>query len=54
MHDKEGRGREVLEVFVKHGAPEQILYDNKPHIGTDILVDVVKTCGLLLRDPVEK
>ena len=42
VHDKEGRGREVLEVFVKHGAPEQILYDNKPHIGTDILVDVVK------------
>ena len=32
----------MLEVFVKHGAPEQILYDNKPHIGTDILVDVVK------------
>lgn len=50
VHDKEGRGREVLEVFVKHGAPEQILYDNKPHIGTDILVDVVKN----MRASIEK
>lgn len=42
VHDKEGRGREVLQVFVEHGAPKEILYDNKPHIGTDILVKVVK------------
>lgn len=32
----------VLEEFVKHGAPNQILYMNKPHVGTDNLVNVVK------------
>ncbi len=33
---------EVLETFVKHGAPAEIQYLAKPHIGTDILKDVVK------------
>lgn len=32
----------VLETFVKHGAPTEILYLAKPHIGTDILKEVVK------------
>ena len=32
----------VLNEFVKAGAPKEILYLNKPHIGTDILKDVVK------------
>lgn len=32
----------VLKTFVKFGAPSQILYLNKPHIGTDYLVSVVK------------
>ena len=32
----------VLEQFHCHGAPESILWDAKPHIGTDILVDVVQ------------
>lgn len=41
-HDRIGRNREVLRLFVKYGAPEQILYENKPHIGTDILRTVVK------------
>ena len=36
------RSKKVLEDFVKAGAPEEILYLNKPHIGTDILRDVVK------------
>ena len=31
----------VLETFVKFGAPEDILYSAKPHIGTDILRTVV-------------
>lgn len=39
---KDPRCRKVLEEFVLHGAPEEILYLNKPHIGTDILRDVVK------------
>ncbi len=42
VKDKYGRGREVLRIFVEAGAPEHILYDAKPHIGTDILTDVVK------------
>ncbi len=32
----------VLEEFVKAGAPEDILYSAKPHIGTDYLKTVVK------------
>lgn len=32
----------VLRVFVEHGAPEEILYKAKPHIGTDILKQVVR------------
>ena len=33
--------KKVLENFVKFGAPKQILYINKPHIGTDNLVNIV-------------
>ena len=33
----------VLSEFVKHGAPECILYDAKPHIGSDKLPSVVKS-----------
>ena len=32
----------VLETFVEFGAPSEILYLQKPHIGTDRLKDVVK------------
>ncbi len=39
---KNPRCRAVLECFNKFGAPDKILYDAKPHIGTDILVSVVK------------
>ncbi len=42
VKDPEGRNREVLQIFVEHGAPEEILYESKPHIGTDILIDVVQ------------
>jgi uncharacterized FAD-dependent dehydrogenase len=35
-------GRRVLEVFVAAGAPPEILYVNKPHIGTFRLVTVVE------------
>lgn len=31
----------VLAEFVSHGAPGEIVYDAKPHIGTDKLVEVV-------------
>ena len=37
IKDKTGRNKEVLRIFVENGAPEHILYDSKPHIGTDVL-----------------
>lgn len=42
VKDVSGRNKKVLEIFTEAGAPEEILYLNKPHIGTDILKDVVK------------
>ncbi len=42
VKDKDGRNKEVLRVLVEFGAPEKILYDAKPHIGTDVLAVVVK------------
>lgn len=42
VHDTYGRNQEVLKIFVKYGAPDKILYESKPHIGTDILTAVVK------------
>lgn len=42
VKDKYGRNREVLRIFTQKGAPEEILYDHKPHIGTDILCHVVE------------
>ena len=32
----------VLRQFYLHGAPESVCYDAKPHIGTDVLRDVVR------------
>ena len=34
--------QKVLEEFVRFGAPEEILYTAKPHIGTDNLRNIVK------------
>ena len=42
VKDKDGRNKEVLKTFVKFGAKESILYEAKPHIGTDVLSGVVK------------
>ena len=39
---KDLRAKTVLEILTAHGAPEEILYRNKPHIGTDILKPTVK------------
>ena len=38
---KNHRLRYILETFVKHGAPKDILYASKPHIGTDYLRKVL-------------
>lgn len=39
---KDIRCRKVLREFINFGAPDDILYSNKPHVGTDILKNVVK------------
>ena len=39
---KDIRCRKVLEELVNFGSPEEILYSHKPHVGTDILKEVVK------------
>ncbi len=33
----------VLRQFYEHGAPGSVLYDAKPHVGTDVLIGVVKS-----------
>ena len=42
VKDNHGRSRFVLKTFVEFGAKDDILYESKPHIGTDILIDVVR------------
>lgn len=42
IKDKSGRRTAVLKTFVEFGADPSILYVNKPHIGTDVLLTVVK------------
>ena len=43
IKDPKYLGRKVLTEFVKAGAPEEILYVSKPHIGTFRLVGMVET-----------
>ena len=43
IKDKDFRMKKAFEIFVDNGAPKDIMYENKPHIGTDILVEVVKS-----------
>ena len=33
----------IFDIFVSHGAPEDIKWSHKPHIGTDVLRNVVKS-----------
>lgn len=42
VKDPSGRNRFILETFVQFGAPGEILYESKPHIGTDILSQVIQ------------
>ena len=41
VKDPVGRNRKVLELFVEAGADEEILYEQKPHLGTDELIGIV-------------
>lgn len=49
VKDKTGRGRLVLELFCEFGAAPAILYQNKPHIGTDVLSEIVKQMRLEIK-----
>lgn len=42
VKDPLGRNREVLKRFVHAGAPDEILYQQKPHLGTDVLIHIVE------------
>ena len=42
VKDKANRGRKVFDIFIENGAPEEIKYINHPHIGTDLLREVIK------------
>lgn len=46
IKDKDGRGHRALTIFVENGAQPEILYEAKPHIGTDVLTGVVKSMRL--------
>lgn len=41
VRDRNGWKQFILETFVQFGAREDILYDTRPHIGTDILRTVI-------------
>ena len=41
VKDKLSRGKKVFQIFVKNGAPKEILYENNPHIGTDVIRKVI-------------
>lgn len=41
VKDPSGRNSFVLETFIRFGASEEIRYEAKPHIGTDVLARVV-------------
>ena len=43
VKDKEGRNKAVLDTFIRFGAPESIAYEQKPHIGTDVLTGIIRT-----------
>lgn len=43
VKDSSGRNREVLKRFTEAGADPEILYQQKPHLGTDVLVNIVQT-----------
>ncbi|MEE0954708.1 MAG: NAD(P)-binding protein [Eubacterium sp.] len=43
VKDKYARSRRVLEIFAENGAPQDILIDARPHLGTDLLVSIVQS-----------
>lgn len=41
VKDPDGRRQYILQSFVRFGAPSEILYDQKPHLGTDVLAHIL-------------
>ena len=41
VKDKKNLMKEVFHILVENGAPKEILYQNKPHIGTDFLQNIM-------------
>ncbi len=50
VKDPDGRNRYVLETFVRFGAPEEILCESRPHIGTDVLSDIIQNMRLYMEE----
>lgn len=50
IKDRDDYIRFVLETFVEFGAGEDILIDAKPHIGTDVLFDVIKNIRAFIEE----
>lgn len=50
VKDKTGKKKFILETFAEHGAPEEICYAAKPHIGTDRLRNVIRS----MRETIQK
>ena len=50
VKDPDGRNRYVLETFVRFGAPEEILCESRPHIGTDVLSDIIRNMRLYMEE----
>lgn len=42
IKDRDSRCSYILDTFVENGAPEDILYVSHPHVGTDLLRNVIK------------
>jgi uncharacterized FAD-dependent dehydrogenase len=52
VKDSMNRASFIFDTFIRHGAPEEIAYDQKPHLGTDILTGIllsmrkeIEACG---------
>lgn len=50
VKDKYGRNKAVLETLIIHGAKKEILYDHKPHVGTDKLVKIVASISERIKE----
>lgn len=50
VKDTFGRNKEAFLRLTEAGAPKEILYENKPHLGTDMLIHIVQTLRKQIED----